>query len=41
VGKDGSLLNIVARFLPTSLRDQLLRKKFLGDPVFGSARDEP
>jgi len=39
VGKDGSLLNFVARFVPTSLRDHLLRQKFLGDPVFGSAKD--
>lgn len=40
VGKDGTLLQFVARFLPTSLRDQLLRKKFLGDPAFGSIRGE-
>lgn len=40
VGKNGSLLSFVARFLPTRLRDQLLRKKFLGDPYFGSTRHE-
>lgn len=39
VGKDGSLLNFVARFTPTWLRDRLLRKKFLGDPDFGSAKN--
>ena len=40
VGKDGCILKLIARFLPTSLRDQLLRKKFLGDPDFGSGGDE-
>jgi NAD(P)-dependent dehydrogenase (short-subunit alcohol dehydrogenase family) len=40
VGKDGFILKLIARFLPTSLRDHLLRKKFLGDPVFDSARGE-
>ncbi len=34
-GKDGHLLNFVARFLPTRLRDHLLRKKFLGNPAWG------
>jgi NAD(P)-dependent dehydrogenase (short-subunit alcohol dehydrogenase family) len=33
VGQDGALLNFVARFLPTRLRDPLLRKKFLGNPT--------
>lgn len=35
-GKDGWLLNLVARFLPTGMRDRLLRKILLGNPVFGS-----
>jgi NAD(P)-dependent dehydrogenase (short-subunit alcohol dehydrogenase family) len=30
VGKDGRVLNLLARFLPSRLRDHLLRRKFLG-----------
>ena len=36
VGKHGYLLNFLARFLPSSVRDALLRKLLLGNPVFAS-----
>lgn len=36
VGKGGHLLKLLARDVPDTMRDALLRKHFLGDPGFGS-----
>jgi NAD(P)-dependent dehydrogenase (short-subunit alcohol dehydrogenase family) len=36
VGKGGLLLKVLARDVPEAARDALLRKLFLGNPVFGS-----
>lgn len=39
VGKNAHALRFLARHLPDSLRDAILRRLFLGNPRFGSARD--
>lgn len=36
VGKHGYILNFLARFIPSSLRDALLRRMLLGNPGFAS-----
>ncbi len=35
-GKHGYILNFIARFIPSSLRDALLRRLLLGNPAFAS-----
>lgn len=41
VGRDGRLLQALARFIPDAARDALLRRKFLGNPGFGSCPERP